>query len=553
MENQSNEAPVAAAAAAEVSSTTSSLTAQPVEPTKRSLRVQTWKKIQEGKVGIGFNGIFNRIPAFVDADKAAALLTQEEEFKKAQHIKVTIDRALHDFKEQSLLANKSVYLPSTRDSSALCLKVEVPADATDEQKKESLRVQDIQKFRSEINLDSKLKLDMVVIGSVVVSRDGYRIGRGNGFADLDIGLLIELGAITPETAIVTIVHDVQVVDTLPVNLFQKYDSPVDIIVTPTEVIRVSKRLPRPNGVFWELLSERRLKILPVLQQLKEQLEKSGKTITLKEEDTDVEQHQNSRRRRGPLRRRFQRGNPGRTTSQTDNEQQGENAQKRAPRRKGRFINRRRRTNKSEGDQSGVEVGAKSEDRKFNEAGTGGERRPKRKNRPPRDFCVKLSNLTRDIRVKDLKTELRKRECNPLAITWKGHFGKCFLHFGNRNGGPSTQEDVDKVLKSLNDLSLTITTGGGGGESSAPAAGAEEPPAENANAAVQTKTINLSVELLKFGAKKNEGGNANNAGEEGDNNATNAANSSPVNGATAAGGEASGAAGSRIESVDTTTV
>jgi len=74
---------------------------------------------------------------------------------------------------------------------------------------------------------------------------------------------------------------------------------------------------------------------------------------------------------------------------------------------------------SEGDQSGVEVGAKSEDRKFNEAGTGGERRPKRKNRPPRDFCVKLSNLTRDIRVKDLKTELRKRECNPLAITWKG--------------------------------------------------------------------------------------------------------------------------------------
>lgn len=235
---------------------------------------------------------------------------------------MNIDRALHDFKELSLLANKSVYLPSTRDSPALCLKVDVPADATDEQKKEALRVQDIQKFRSEIGLDTNLKLDLVVIGSVVVSRDGYRIGRGNGFADLDIGLLIELGVITPETAIVTIVHDVQVVDTLPVNLFQKYDTPVDIIVTPTEVIRVAKRLPRPSGVFWELLSERRLKILPVLQQLKEQLEKSGKKITLKEEDTDIEQHQNSRRRRGPLRRRFQRGNPGRTTSQTDNEQQG---------------------------------------------------------------------------------------------------------------------------------------------------------------------------------------------------------------------------------------
>ncbi|SPP88255.1 blast:Methenyltetrahydrofolate synthase domain-containing protein [Drosophila guanche] len=420
MENPSNADTAAAAAengantAQEVSSTT-----QPVEPTKRSLRVQTWKKIQEGKVGIGFNNIFNRIPAFVDADKAAALLIQEEEFKKAEHIKVNIDRALHDFKEQALLADKSVYLPSTRDSSALCLKVDVPADATEEQKKEALRVQDILKFRTEIGLESKLKLDLVVIGSVVVSREGYRIGRGNGFADLDIGLLIELGAITPDTVIATIVHDLQVVDTLPLDLFQKYDTPVDIIVTPTEVIRVAKRLPRPNGVFWEILSERRLKILPVLQQLKEQEEKSGKTIVLKSEDTDVEQHQNNRRRRGPLRRRFQRGNPGRTTSQTDNEQQGENTQKRAPRRKGRFVNRRRRTTKSEGDQSAVEGGAKSEDRKFDEGGAGERRQTKKKNRGPRDFCVKLTNLTRDIRVKDLKSELRKRECNPMSIAWKG--------------------------------------------------------------------------------------------------------------------------------------
>ncbi|EDW83711.1 uncharacterized protein Dwil_GK13534 [Drosophila willistoni] len=561
MENQSNAAPAAAAtenganAAQEVSSTT-----QPLEPTKRSLRVQTWKKIQEGRVGIGSNSIFNRIPAFVDADKAAALLIQQEEFKKAHHIKVNIDRALHDFKEQALLANKTVYLPSTRDSSALCFKVEVPGDAPDEQKKVALRVQELQKYRTEIGLDSNLKLDLVVIGSVVVSRDGYRIGRGNGFADLDIGLLIELGAITPETVIATIVHDLQVVDTLPVNLFQKYDTPVDLIITPTEVIRVAKHLPRPAGVFWEVLSERRLKILPVLQQLKEREEKSGKAIALKEEDTDVEQHQNNRRRRGPMRRRFQRGNPGRTTSQTDNEQQvggQDNAQKRAPRRKGRYINRRRRPTRSEGDQSGVEGGAKSEDRKQNEAG-GGERRQKKKNRAPRDFCIKLTNLTRDIRVKDLKTELRKRECNPMSITWKGHFGKCFLHFGNRNGTPSTQDDIDKVLKSLNDLSLTITTGGGSGASAestaadgGDAAAVTTEPVETATP-VQTKTINVNVELIKFGAKKGTnaaGGNAG-AGEDG-----NAGDGGALNGEdqTAAGNGADDTGAARIESVDTTTV
>ncbi|XP_017065558.2 LOW QUALITY PROTEIN: uncharacterized protein LOC108104166 [Drosophila eugracilis] len=384
-------------------------------------------------------------------------------------------------------------------------------------------------------------------GSVVVSREGYRIGRGNGFVDLDIGLLIELGAITPQTIIVTIVHDVQVVDS-PLNVFQKYDEPVDTIVTPTELIRVSKRLPRPKGVFWEILSERRLKILPVLHQLKEREEKAGKSISLKEEDTDVEQHQNNRRRRGPVRRRFQQGNPGRTTSQTDNEQHGETTQKRTPPRKGRFVTRRRRTAKSEGDQSGVGVGAKSEDRKFDEVGTD-ERRPKRnKNRGPSDFCIKLTNLTRDIRVKDLKSELHKRECNPMAISWKGHFGKCFLHFGNRKVS-STQDDADKVLKSLNYLSLTITTGGETAPVGASTGGNRRQNGAESAAPIQTKIINVNVELYQFDAKKSAistGANAS-AGEDG-----NAA------GDTQNGGEAgtvggSDVGGTRIEAVDTTTV
>lgn len=190
---------------------------------------------------------------------------------------------------------------------------------------------------------------MVIIGSVVVSRDGYRIGRGNGFNDLDIGLLIELGSITPNTLIVTLVHDIQVVDNLPTNLFQKHDTPVDMIVTPTEVIRVAKRLPRPTGLHWELLSERRLKIVPVLEVLKEVQEKEGKIITLKEVDTDIEQGRN--RRRFPQRRRFGgRRFQRRAVSQnnaTDQQQQGDDAQqqKRTPSRRRRFINRRRRPTK----------------------------------------------------------------------------------------------------------------------------------------------------------------------------------------------------------------
>ena len=521
MEN--NAAPVENGAnAQEVSSTTQ----PPSEPTKRSLRVQTWKKMQENKLGVGYNAIFNRIPGFVDSDKAAALLADTDEFKKAQNVKVNIDRALHAIKLQTLVAGKNLYLPATRDSSALYLKVDVPADATDDQKKEILHVQDVQQHRIEILLENKVKLDLVIIGSVVVSRDGYRIGRGNGFTDLDIGLLIEIGSITPDTIIATMVHDVQVVDSLPTNLFQKYDSPVDLIVTPTQVIRVAKRLPRPAGIFWELLSERRLKIVPVLQHIKENAEKAGKVIVLKEENTDIEQNVNNNRgrRRGPMRRRFRRNR--RAVSQTDTEQQQDNnsPQKRNVRRNRRYTNnRRRRPTKSEGDQSGNEGGKPQEARK----GSAGRQKP-RKNRPNRDFCIKLSNITRDIRVKDLKSELRKRECNPLYITWKGQFGKCYLHFGNRNGTPSTEDDINKVLKSLEELSLTIPVGGSNAAAGNGAEGAEN---EQPQQPQQTKTVNVNVELVKFEDKK-------------------AAAGGQANGDSNAGGDAANA---RIESVDTTTV
>lgn len=550
----------------EVSSTT-----QAVEPTKRSLRVQTWKKLQENKFGVGFNAIFNRIPGFVDSDKAGALLAETEEFKNAKDIKVLIDRALSVAKLQTLLAGKNLYLPSTRDSKALYLKVDVPADATEEQKTEILNIQNLEKHRIEISLENKIELDMVIIGSVVVSRDGYRIGRGNGFNDLDIGLLMEIGSITDKTVIATLVHDSQVVDNLPTNLFQKYDSPVDLIITPTEVIRVAKRLPRPTGIFWELLSERRLKMIPVLQVLKETQEKAGKVIVLKEEDTDVEQHQRNHNRRRYLPRRRYGGNrryQRRTVSQNNADQQqgGENngqQQKRNPPNRRRFINRRRRPTKSEGDQSGVE--SKSQDRKS--VGEGGNRRPRpRKNRPTRDFSVKVTNISRDVRIKDLKKELRSRQCNPMAITWKGQYGRCYLHFGNRNGQPSTEDDMNKVLQALNDLSLTITpsdnknnktdgatngeeggaAGDAGGEQQQQQQSDEQKTDEAAGANNKSpKVVNLKVELIKHSDKANS--NAAAAPE-----AVTAGAGGAVNGGgdPATGGDASSA---RIESVDTTTV
>lgn len=98
---------------------------------------------------------------------------------------------------------------------------------------------------------------------------GYRIGKGKGFADLEFGILSQMKAVNQDTIVVTTVHDTQVFDRLPAELFQAYDVPVDIIVTPTQVIHVEKRLPKPNGIIWNILSQRRIDLMPVLKALRE--------------------------------------------------------------------------------------------------------------------------------------------------------------------------------------------------------------------------------------------------------------------------------------------
>lgn len=127
----------------------------------------------------------------------------------------------------------------------------------------------IKHLGNNIDLDAEIHIDLLIVGSVAVSKDGHRIGKGKGYADLEFALLKEMKAIDDNTVIITVVHDIQVFDTLPNDLFEIYDVPVDIIVTPTQIIVVEEKLPRPEGIFWNLLSPRKVKSIEVLQKLKD--------------------------------------------------------------------------------------------------------------------------------------------------------------------------------------------------------------------------------------------------------------------------------------------
>lgn len=142
-----------------------------------------------------------------------------------------------------------------------------------------------------MDLDDRTKIDVVVIGSSAVNPEtGMRVGKGEGFAELEYGMMRQLGMIDESTPVITTVHDSQVIsENFPPkgkNLM-KHDVPVDIIVTPTQTIHVNKakQPAKPTGIYWDLLSREKLATIRVLQDLKARIEsKTGIQLELAEQE-----------------------------------------------------------------------------------------------------------------------------------------------------------------------------------------------------------------------------------------------------------------------------
>jgi 5-formyltetrahydrofolate cyclo-ligase len=82
-----------------------------------------------------------------------------------------------------------------------------------------------------------------------------------------------MGAITAETLVVTSVHDSQVTTEPSEHELLKHDLCVDVIVTPTQVIRVPRPgRAKPTGIYWDLLSPQKLAQVRVLRELKARIE-----------------------------------------------------------------------------------------------------------------------------------------------------------------------------------------------------------------------------------------------------------------------------------------
>ncbi len=108
------------------------------------------------------------------------------------------------------------------------------------------------------------RIDLIVEGSVAIDKNCNRLGKGEGYGDIEYGILTELGIVDEKTLIATTIHDLQLVDNIP---RKPHDVPVDLIVTNTRIIRCRKRGHRPKGIDYESLPKEKLDAIPLLKEL----------------------------------------------------------------------------------------------------------------------------------------------------------------------------------------------------------------------------------------------------------------------------------------------
>ena len=230
-------------------------------PAKETLRERVWDELEEsGQARFPFPP-HGRIPNFAGAKEAAERLAERAAWRDAETVKANPDAPQLPVRRAALRAGKTVYMAVPRLREPECFLKLDPDEVEDVD--HATTVGGSAEVGVQVPPEAVAPVDLVVSGSVAVTPEGDRVGKGEGYSDLEFAVLRAFDLVDDDTPTATTVHKLQVVEETVGTA--SHDVPMDIVVTPERVVREDRR-SKPEGIRWGLV-EGRLEEITVLQRL----------------------------------------------------------------------------------------------------------------------------------------------------------------------------------------------------------------------------------------------------------------------------------------------
>jgi 5-formyltetrahydrofolate cyclo-ligase len=241
------------------------------ELAKAGVRERIWTLLElRGAVPVP-PGAHDRIPNFQGAGEAATRIEGLAEWARAAIIKANPDKAQFSLRRRALEQGKVVYMAVPRLAKHHPF-VRLDPNRLSGRLDEASTSEGGVALGQLVDVEDMEPIDLVVCGTVAVNPRGVRVGKGGGFSDLEVGMVVEAGLVCGDTPIVTTVHDLQLVDEdLPATA---HDFEVDWIATPRDLLRTdvtSRRLP---GILWDDLTREKVAAIPALRRLAVKLDRT---------------------------------------------------------------------------------------------------------------------------------------------------------------------------------------------------------------------------------------------------------------------------------------
>lgn len=217
------------------------------------------------------------IADFEGNESATEKLLYLPEWQEAKRVFITPDRSTQLLRKLAILEKKEIVVTTYGicRGAALLTRDIVPEG----QEAFAASLDGMERFGKPLRTVKEIqkagKIDLMVTGALAISKShGGRTGKGAGWFDAEWIMWRKMGLTAPNTPVIGIVHDLQVVpESFPLK---EWDAIIQIIVTPTRVIRIPLR-KQPDQIYWQQMDADWMKAIPLMMELYQQ-EYSG-TLT----------------------------------------------------------------------------------------------------------------------------------------------------------------------------------------------------------------------------------------------------------------------------------